>query len=133
MMMVPTKLHDNYLSASLDKTPLRRIHLGFYRVTHKGWILNFFLILPLADPSPCRQLYTMAFNSLSNYYIYRQNALLKTELNYSHILRENSTNSNFIIPIFLEPDGGNFWYFKLGLFNLTLYYSLTYLRSTTLD
>ena len=29
------------------------------------------------------------------------------------------TNLNFIMPIFLYPDGGNLWYFKLRLFDLT--------------
>ena len=29
-----------------------------------------------------------------------------------------ATNSNFLIPISLQPDGVNLWYFKLGLFDL---------------
>ena len=30
-----------------------------------------------------------------------------------------ATNSNFLIPISRQPDGGNPWYFKLRLFDLT--------------
>ena len=44
-----------------------------------------------------------------------------------------ATNTNFLIPIYLLPDGGTHWYFKLRLFNLPkLIVLLKFLRSTTL-
>ena len=43
------------------------------------------------------------------------------------------TNSNFRIPISLQPAGVDVWYFKLSLFDLTEFiYSLKYQGSTTL-
>ena len=44
-----------------------------------------------------------------------------------------ATNTNFLIPIYLLPDGGTHWYFKLRWFNLPkLIVLLKFLRSTTL-
>ena len=43
------------------------------------------------------------------------------------------SNSNFLIPISLQPDVSNLLYFKLRLFDLTEFYSLENLRSTILD
>ena len=39
----------------------------------------------------------------------------------AHFWKRNwvfATNSNLLIPIYLQPDGANFWYFKLRLFYL---------------
>ena len=36
-------------------------------------------------------------------------------------------NSNFIFPIYLQPDGINLWHFKLRLFNLTFEKSKIYI------
>ena len=42
-----------------------------------------------------------------------------------------ATNSNFLISMFLQPDGVSLWYFKLRLFENRIH-SLKYLRFTTL-
>ena len=44
-----------------------------------------------------------------------------------------ATNSNFLIPIFLQPDGINLWYFKFRLLDLTEFIFEISMRSTTLD
>ena len=39
-----------------------------------------------------------------------------------------ATTLNFLIPIYLQPDGVNFWYFKLRLFDLTKFISFFFKR-----
>ena len=46
-------------------------------------------------------------------------------------IRRPAINSNLLIPIFLQPDGVNLWYFNLNVFDLTEYFTLKYLRSST--
>ena len=43
-----------------------------------------------------------------------------------------TTNSNFLIPISLQSDGVDLWYFKIEIFWSNIMISLKYQRSTTL-
>ena len=49
---------------------------------------------------------------IEKYWFYHRENRLKTD-------NEIDSNLNFLIPIYLQPDGVNLWCFKLRLFDLT--------------
>ena len=73
--------------------------------------------------------FDQAWTEFSSSHIYLDHIYLN---NYKERNWVFATNSNLLIPISLQADGANLWYFKLILILSISINSLKYLRSTTL-